>query len=229
MNRLRKSLGESKLQLFVSLPANDVGLAKAAVEEGADGLKVHMNVSHRASGNSFGPLADYRDTFADIRALFGGPFGIVPGGSLEDIHPEEIDALPDLGIDFFSIYAFHMPTFLQRSNKLARTFAVDAGFDMRLLEAAGPFGMDALEASVVPGTEYGSPLSFADLLKYRWLVDHAGLPVIVPSQRRIVPDDIPSLKDCGIRALLIGAVVTGRTPDEIRSAVSAFRNAIDRS
>ncbi|KEQ24757.1 hypothetical protein [Paenibacillus tyrfis] len=228
MNRLQNAWKRDKLQLFVSLPSNDEQLAKAAIEEGADGVKVHMNVSHRASGNSFGPLAAYRETFEHIRGMFDGPLGIVPGGSLQDIHPEEIEALPDIGFDFFSIYAFHMPIFLLRFPKLARTFAINSEFDLRLIEAAGPFRIDALEASVIPGEEYGSPLSFADLLKYRWLVQHSGLPVIVPSQRKIVPDDVPSLVDCGVKALLIGAVVTGNQADEVRRAVAGFREAIDR-
>lgn len=229
MNRFKTSLNQTKFQLFVSLPENDAGLAKAAIEEGADGLKVHMNVGHRASGTSFGALSEYRETFKEIRSLFHGPLGIVPGGSIEAILPDEIEELPELGIDFYSIYAWHLPSFLLKSGKLSSTFAIDNRFDLRFLEAAKSFSMlEALEASIVPGEEYGSPLSFADLLKYRWLVENAGLPVIVPSQRKIVPQDIPALKDCGIQVLLVGAVAIGKHEDEIRRMVHAFRNAIDR-
>jgi hypothetical protein len=227
MNRLRNALQGNRLQLFVSLPANEPALARAALDAGADGLKVHINVHHRASGNSFGPLSEYRETIAEIRSLFDGPFGIVPGGSLEDIRPDEIEALPELGIDFYSIYAHHLPSFLLRTDKLARTFAIDASYDFRLLEAAKPFGFEALEASVVPGTEYGSRLSFADLLKYRWLVQHSGIPVIVPSQRKVLPEDVAALKDCGISALLLGAVAIGSTEDDIKRSVAAFRDALD--
>lgn len=228
MNRFQQSLASPKLQLYVSLPANDPGLAQAALAEGADGLKVHINVSHRASGSHFGPLSEYREPFARIRSMFDGPLGIVPGGSADSFQEDEIEALPGLGFDFTSIYAFHMPSFLLRFPKLSRTFAIDSGFDLRLLENAGSFGVEALEASVVPGEEYGSPLSFADLLKYRWLVRHSGLPVIVPSQRKIVPADVPALIDSGIRVLLIGAVVTGKDADGIRRAVAELRNEIDR-
>lgn len=228
MNRFQRSLTSDKLQLFVSLPANDPELAKAALEEGADGLKVHINVSHRASGNSFGPLSSCLDVITEIRSLFDGPLGIVPGGSLESVRQDEIEALPELGVDFTSIYAFHMPSFLLRFPRLSRTFAIDSSFDLRLLEGAASFGVEALEASVIPGEEYGTPLSFADLLKYRWLVQHAGLPIIVPSQRKIGSADIPALMDSGIKVLLIGAVVTGNNADGIRRAVAELRNEIDR-
>jgi hypothetical protein len=228
MNRLKTALNQSKLQLMVSLPFNDAALAKAAIEEGADGLKVHTNVDHRGSGTSFGALSEYKETFREIRSLFDGPLGIVPGGSFEAVIADEIEELPGIGIDFYSIYAWHLPTFLLKSGKLASTFAIDNRFDLRYLSAAKSFPvMEALEASIVPGDEYGSPLSFADLLKYRWLVENSGLPVIVPSQRKILPQDVPALKDCGIRVLLTGAVANGKKEDEIRRAVHAFRNAID--
>ncbi|OXM84353.1 hypothetical protein [Paenibacillus rigui] len=226
MNRLRQALHEPKLQLFVSLPSNDLNLAKAALQEGAEGLKVHINVDHRASGNSFGPLSEYTDTFREIRSLFNGPLGIVPGGALESVNPHEIEQLSELDIDFYSIYAWHMPAFLLQA-KLASTFAIDSQFDTRLLEAAKAFPIEALEASIIPSSEYGTPLNFADLLRYRWLAHNAHLPVIVPSQRKLAAADVPALKDSGIKALLLGAVVTGKSADEIKRAVHDFRNAID--
>lgn len=229
MNRLRQSLQSGKLQLFVSLPANDAKLAEAAVREGADGLKVHLNVAHRASGNSFGSLESYKETFAEIRSLFRGPLGVVPGGSAADVSREEIAALPEAGFDFFSIYAWHLPTFMLEAQGLARTFAIDDKFDLRLLEAAGAFGIDALEASVVPGAEYGTPLTLADLLKYRWLAERSGLPVIVPTQRKVTPDDVPHLIGCGVKALLVGAVSIGSTAESIGRSVSRFREAIDKA
>lgn len=228
INRLRQALQSNKLQLFVSLPANDAALARAAVQAGADGLKVHIRADHRASGNRFGPLEQYLDSMLEIRSLFGGPLGIVPGDSINGVQADEIAELADIGIDFYSIYAFHLPSFMLKDHGVARTFAVNDTFDLKLTASAPAFGMDALEASVVPGAEYGTKLSFADLLKYRWLVDNAGVPVIVPSQRKIVAEDIRPLMQCGIKALLIGSVVTGKTADEIARAVSTLRNEIDK-
>ncbi|MFD1906303.1 hypothetical protein ACFSQ7_23515 [Paenibacillus rhizoplanae] len=80
----------------------------------------------------------------------------------------------------------------------------------------------------MPGSEYGTGLSFADLLKYRYLADHSGLPVLVPSQRKLVTGDVPSLQRAGVKAIMLGAVVTGKTEDELRRAVSSFRGAIDK-
>lgn len=227
MNRLQRSLSSKKLQLFVSLPSNDCKLAQAALKEGADGLKVHINVSHGASGNDFGGLHYYRDSFSEIRSMFDGPLGIVPGGSVSAIQKEEISELENLDFDFVSVFAQHMPPFLLES-KLASTFATDYKFDFDLLDVAKDFQVSALEASIIPPDQYGLPLSVLDLLRYRMLVSQSGLPVIVPSQRKIVVEDVPGLASCGVSVLLIGAVVTGCELSSLQSAVASFRNAIDR-
>lgn len=216
------------MSLFISLPANDVRLAKAALEEGADALKVHFKVGHRASGTHFGSLDSYEDIFSEIRSSFDGPLGVVPSGSLEGVAEEEIRRLAPLGFDFYSIYAHHLPSFMLEDHGLDRTFAINDTYDLSQVREGARFGITALEASIVPGSEYGTGLSFADLLKYRYLADHSGLPVLVPSQRKLVTADVPSLQRAGVKAIMLGAVVTGKTEDELRHAVSSFRGAIDK-
>ncbi|WP_240636839.1 hypothetical protein [Paenibacillus silvae] len=226
--RLQTMLAHKPLSLIVSLPGNDLTLARAALEEGADALKVHYNVGHRASGNHFGPLDEYTEIFRAIRSQFGGPFGVVPSGSIEGIRREDVERLAGIGFDFYSIYAHHLPSFMLQDLGLGSTFAINDAYDVSLVESTAHFGFTALEASIVPGEEYGSPLSFADVLHYRQLVLKAGVPVLVPSQRKLVSEDVPVLHHSGIKAIMLGAIVTGKTEDQLRRAVSSFRNAIDR-
>ena len=47
--RFVQLMDQRKFTLVVSLPSNDLELAKAALEGGADAVKVHCNVWHRAS------------------------------------------------------------------------------------------------------------------------------------------------------------------------------------
>ncbi|NRR23988.1 hypothetical protein [Brevibacillus sp. MS2.2] len=227
MNRFRQALEEKPFLLMVSLPQNDETLARAAMEEGADGLKMHINVYHRASGNRFGPLAEYTDFLQTIRSQFAGPIGIVPGGSMEELNPEEIKQFDSLGIDFLSIYGHHLPASLMKIEGVASTFAIDDQFDLSRLEAVKHFPMTALEASIIPGSEYGTRLTFADLLTYRYIVEKAGIPIIVPTQRKIMAEDIGALRETGVRVLLAGAMAIGRTEDEMRRSIHALRNAID--
>lgn len=226
--QLQAMLEQKPLSLIVSLPGNDLALARAAWEEGADALKVHFNVGHRASGNHFGRLDEYTEVFRAIRSEFGGPFGVVPSGSIEGTCREDVEHLAGMGFDFYSIYAHHLPSFMLQDYGLESTFAINNEYDTSLAASAAHFGFTALEASIVPGKEYGTPLSFADVLRYRQLVLQAGVPVLVPSQRKLVPEDVPVLHHSGIKAIMLGAIVTGKTEDELRRAVSSFRNAIDR-
>jgi len=228
MAKLQQSLEKRHLTLIVSLPANDAALAKAALEEGADGLKVHYNVGHRASGNHFGRLDEYEEVFRGIRAMFEGPFGVVPAGSADGAKREDIERLAPMGFDFYSIYGHHLPSFMLHGTGLEKTFAINEHSDLSLLPSASLYGFTALEASVIPGSEYGTPLTFADVLKYRYLIEHARLPILVPSQRKLVPDDIRALGETGVKAVMLGAIVVGKTEDTLRRAVADIRNAIDR-
>ena len=56
MNPYLKMLENPKMTLIMSLPKNDPALCRAAFEAGADAVKVHINVEHRASGSRFGRL-----------------------------------------------------------------------------------------------------------------------------------------------------------------------------
>lgn len=47
----------------------------------------------------------------------------------------------------------------------------------------------------------------ADLQRYAEIVDAVDAPVIVPSQSSLTPDDARRLRDIGIAAPLLGAIV----------------------
>lgn len=215
------------MTLIVSLPENNLELAKAALSEGADALKMHVNVEHRASGNKFHSTQAYMEMFQQIRAEYSGPLGIVPGGSFEDIQRSEMDLLTQIGIDYFSIYAHHMPSWMMQLDTFEKTFAITADYSYEKLGQVKDLGMTALEASIVPGEEYGSPLTFRDILSYRYLVKKIDVPVLVPSQRKLVANDISLLSQAGVKGVMLGAIVVGHTVDSIKEAVSSFRNATD--
>jgi hypothetical protein len=228
MGQLEEALNGQRMLLVVSLPANDAALARVAIEEGADAIKVHCNVGHRASGNHFGPLDEYIENFRDIRSQFNGPLGVVPSGTIDGIQREDVIRLSGLGFDFYSIYAHHLPSFMLGELGLDKTFAINEHYDPSLVKEAQHYGFTALEASIVPGEEYGTSLSFSDVLRYRRLVMQAELPVLVPSQRRLVQEDVRVLHDTGVKAIMLGAVVTGKTEEQLRKVVNGFRNAMDK-
>lgn len=224
MNDFLELLTGRKPALIMSLPMNDPALCRAAFEEGADVVKVHINVEHRASGTRFGRLSEESAALLEMLSAAKGPMGLVPGGSLEAV-ALDLQEAAQMGFAFFSTYAHHMPVAATGKVWMA---ACDGSYDLSEVQSLERVGASVLEASIMPGAEYGQPLSMRDLMRYSAIAAHTSLPMVVPTQRFIRPEEIPALADAGMRGIMIGAVVTGRTEDSIRRAVSAFRNAIDR-
>jgi len=214
-----------KLVLIMSLPRNAPALCRAAFAAGADAVKVHINVDHRASGTHFGRLAEERDALEEMLAHRTGPMGLVLGGSLADAE-KDLQEARQWPFAFHSVYAHHMPAW-GAGGDAALMAACDGSYSLDEIAAMPACGADAVEASVIPGAEYGQALSQRDLLRYHLIARRVSAPVVVPTQRAIRPEDVRSLAAAGVKGLMIGAVVTGREEDSIARAVAAFRKAID--
>ncbi len=87
--------------------------------------------------------------------------------------------------------------------------------------------MEMCEASIINHEDYGRALSVLDVERYHELAHALRGPVIVPSQKKVTPRDLPALRECGAKGLLIGAIVTGRELDSVEAATSVFRAALD--
>lgn len=223
--RLLSLLAESP-RLIVSLPANSPELARAAAEGGADALKVHLHVRHEASGTQFGSLAEEGANLEEILAL-NLPTGVVPGAGEHLPSREEMQALAEMGLDFFDFYSHDTPAWLLRFPEMTRAVAVSNPAQCAQLADLEALGFELIEAAVVPHEGYGKPLTVADLVAYRQVRRATGLPIIVPTQRAIRPEEAPILlRETGINALMIGAIVTGRAPSSLRAATARFAAAI---
>ncbi len=228
--KLLSRLKSGKPALVVSLPRNDMELAKAAVAGGAEGLKVHINAYHHASGRYFGSL-DEEAEFLDQVVGLGLPVGIVPGDDQRMASADEMKRLDEMGVDFFDAYVEHMPAWmLAWGGKMSVMVALgpkqmSGGFDL-----AGVAGLaEMIEASIVQADEYGRPLNAADIAAYSSIVDRwPQLPVMVPTQRRILPEEVGILAQVGVRAILIGVIVTGEEAAGIEQVTLRFRQALDR-
>jgi hypothetical protein len=216
----------SRPALLVSLPRNDQVLASAAIDAGADGIKTHVNVHHRASGTSFGSVAEERAELERILEL-GRPTGLVVGGENE-VHRNEIETARAMGFAFFDVYLSHAPAwYVDACAAVPAVVAVSNADPADRVRVLDRLGYSAVEASLAAPAEYGTPLRADRLADYAALAQHAPLPLIIPSQHALSPDDVPSLVAAGADAILIGAVVTGTAPDRIAEVTAAFRHAID--
>jgi hypothetical protein len=209
--------------LIVSLPRNDAALAQAAKDAGADLLKVHVNVFHRASGTRFGSLDDEEDALERILAV-GLPTGIVPG---EDamVTPGELPRLRRFA--FIDAYVHRLPLFLYEAG-VPVVPAVPHDYPATALGSLAALPGDWLEAALVAPDGYGRDPTAGDLVALAHLGAQTRRRLIVPTQRRIRPQDLPLYFAIPqVWALMIGAVVTGRAARAVARATEQFRRALD--
>lgn len=221
-------LKNQKMTLVVSLPENNYEMAKAAYEAGAQALKMHINVHHRASGNDFGNFQSGKELFKRIVEDFNVPLGIVPGGEEAFATKEEMKELEDMGVDFYSAYYHHIPAHMAETKKLTRMVAIDNNYNDIILRGIENSPMEVLEASIMPGESYGQPLYFRDLMQYSAIASTISKPVLVPTQKKIKPEEIKLLHEVGVKAIMIGAVVTTKDIENLKKVTSEFREAIER-
>ncbi|MBE3574250.1 MAG: hypothetical protein IMW99_02135 [Firmicutes bacterium] len=217
--------------LIASLPANDPIIAKEALNAGADVLKVHINLHHRASGQQFGSLHEEQSRLVEILRLArakGVPVGIVPGAE-PVVNLGLLTELRDMGFSFISAYAQHLGPEALTLTGIDRMIAPDYTYSIPEVTALGTLGFEVLEASVIPPDRYGAPLSLRDLARYHAIATAVPMPVVVPTQLRIQPEEVSFLRQAGVRGVMIGAVVTGRDAAGMARATQAFRRAIDGS
>jgi len=229
MSDFEELLKRPALALIVSLPANQAELAQAAVEGGADAVKLHINVEHRASGNSFGSLERNLDVIRHIRALCGAALlGIVPGDAIEKVKQDEIAQLKQLGVDFVSLYAHHTPVWLLEDSEVIKMLAVDYTYALPDIAALQAQPFSAVEASIMRPELYGAPLSAADLSQYSQIAKQVRQPVVVPTQKRILEKELSALWHAGVSGVMIGAIVTGSDPDSVYQTTRRYKHTIEQ-
>jgi hypothetical protein len=229
MSALLHLLQSTRPVLIVSLPANSVEQALAAEAAGADAIKLHINVSHHASGTAFGTLDDEQPALEAILRAVRIPVGLVPG---EDLHitADTYRRIADLGFTLVDAYAHVTPGLFTGQPPLDLWLAGNSSYSLTELGALARLPwVDVVEASVIPPGEYGQFLSQRDLANYLLLAETLSKPFVVPSQRRLRVEDVPALLEVGAKNIMIGAVVTGKDVKGIEQATRAFRQALDEA
>jgi hypothetical protein len=205
---------EHPIALIASLPCNDPALAKAALEGGADVVKVHINVQHRASGTLIGSLDEEKPALDAILNLWQGkPVGIVPGGP-ETMQRADLPRLVAMGFSFLSFYLHDSPAgVLPPTSLLERMLAFSSSDSPSLAEGIDAIDVQVIELSIMAPDSYGQPLTAHDLLYYATFRRATQLPLVVPSQHNIPPEAVPDLARVGIEGIMLGSIVCGKTPE----------------
>lgn len=216
------SLTNGDFPVIVSLARHDLDLAKAALDAGASAIKTHLNAYHRATDRTFGTFTEERPFFEELAKL-GCPLLVMAG---QEVVPseEEMDALYDLGFQGFNVYVDHMQPHMLKS-KLRPMPALASTSTPEDLQRIAAIPGCIIEASIMIFDRYRTAMTDEDLARYKAIVDAVDVPVILPSQLALTPADARRLKEIGIAAPLLGAIVTGDTVKSMSAAVRQIVNA----
>ena len=228
MNKLLDRLNNNKMCLIASIPENNYDIAKAAWEAGADAVKVHINVWHRASNNTFGTLEDNFEVFSKILKDCPVPVGIVVG---EDafVAEDNVDKAIEMGFDFISLYGHHTPASLAYRKDITNFFAVNSTYTLDEINAVSNSSFaDILEMSICLPETYGERLNAKDLVRYEYISKHSAIPTVVPTQHNVLPTDVKALYKCGVKAVMVGAISMGKEIETISKTLKEFRKEIDK-
>jgi hypothetical protein len=230
MTRLTEKLKRDEPTLCISLIDNDADLARAVQEAGADGIKLHTNLAHGATGRTLGGLERELERIEAVLATVDIPVGIVPRGR-HGTTREEVERLRDLGFDFVDLYGKHTSPAILSVEGISNWVAATADYtsDMLSVLARRP-DVDVVEAAFLPVEAFGSPLVVDDLVRLQIglrSLEGSGKPLVLPTDRKLEPHDLPLLLDIGVRNYLLGFAVTGDQPKSIAAATERFRKELD--
>ena len=220
MPKLVDLLNKNKLTLIAALPENNPELAEAAIKGGVDALQLQINTKNIKG------FEDEKYKLSQIMNMASMPVGVMPGRKVYATH-KEMQEMIEMGFDFFNIKMENAPPFFSKLKKISKVVGLGSRFTIDLVLGIGKYGADALDAAIIPSTEYGKDLVVGDLQNYISIIMSAGIPVIVPTQRSIKTSEAAIIFDTGAKGLLLTPVVLGTTSRHIEKNVKEFRVAVD--
>ena len=215
------------LALIVSLARNDVELAKAALNGGADAVLLHLNQERPEAGVKFGILDVESETLRAVAGASGDkPWGVDLGEG--PATADEAKGLVELGADFISARAASASASLLIAEGLARVISVGRDLSPYLVRIIGEMPIEVVEVSLLD-TNRSQPLTILDVMRYRQIVDLTRQSVVVRTQGIIKPDDVRALREAGVLGLILDIATVGSDPAAVEGTTRAFRQAIDQA
>jgi len=204
MSRLLDVLSKNKFSLIVYLPENKPALAKLVEKLGADALLVK------------------NDEMADliVKAVR------IPVGVDVETQKISVKKLKSLeGFDFVNFGLDALETFAKHK-KGSRVVALDDKYTLdRLMQVENK--ADAVDATIISIRHLGKELVVGDLQNYIAIALSSGLPVMIPTQRKIKPSEVSIIWDTGAKGLLLTETVLGKDEKSIEKKFKEYKIAVD--
>ncbi len=195
--------------LVVEIPSISSSFLQAAYDNGADFVRIKPL--------SFYDLQNAKDALKISKLLMG----------LDLMNIKEKIKIKDVQKFSFLTFPFHARKNQKLENirlpvilRLSTLYSLDEIVSMKKNSLA------VLEADIVPKPGWGREMINADLQNYISIALASKTPVLVPTQRNLLPSEMAILWDAGIKGVVLTSEFLGNDIEQFENKLQAFSSAI---
>ncbi|MBU0687188.1 MAG: hypothetical protein KKB81_04995 [Candidatus Margulisbacteria bacterium] len=218
MAKLLNLMQSNPLTLLVSLPENTLGFAKAAVEAGADTITLVID--------SYEKYLAEKDNLFEIIKKAEVPVGISLN-TTEDFEAADYKNMIAAGADYIAVPIIKVPPLLKEQKEIAQVYILNKDYTIDELLNIKEVDKVVLEAKISKHKESGREINVGDLQNYITMATSTHLPIIVPTEKRIHPSEVPIIWDTGVKGIELTSVVLGQSEKSLQKVTREYRMAID--
>ncbi|MBI2862145.1 MAG: hypothetical protein HYX89_04925 [Chloroflexi bacterium] len=213
--------------LAVSLPRNEIELARAAFEAGAEAVVVNVNIGESRGKGWATSLEAEGSAIAEILKLAADrPCGLAVAGA-SDHELGDLRTVEELGFDFLILTAQEAPLAFLQLQQVGKVLAVDQSYPDSLVRTANNMSIDALQL-LTRAERAGNPLTIRNLMRLRHMALLTTKPTVFLPSEHLQPSDLALLAEAGIESLMLAEPTLGTSPQSLRRTITAFRTALDQ-
>ncbi len=209
----------ASVPVLAILPHNNAEYAVAAETAGADAMLIGIDKTESTFPGLFGSFDLQEDSISSIISSSSIPVGISIGDS-RPLTRDNWERIVAKRFSFVNMYAHHMPPFVLDDQRMQKLVTIGPGYMVEQIRNLSEMeGVYALEAAIVSPQGMNHIFSVLDLATLRMIARLSTKPVLLRTQKRVEPEDVPIVTSAGLKGISFD-------PSSIEPGIEAYRDAI---
>lgn len=209
----------ASVPVLAILPHNNAEYAVAAETAGADAMLIGIDKTESTFPGLFGSFDLQEDSISSIISSSSIPVGISIGDS-RPLTRDNWERIVAKRFSFVNMYAHHMPPFVLDDQRMQKLVTIGPGYMVEQIRNLSEMeGVYTLEAAIVSPQGMNHIFSVLDLATLRMIARLSTKPVLLRTQKRVEPEDVPIVTSAGLKGISFD-------PSSIEPGIEAYRDAI---
>jgi hypothetical protein len=208
--------------VVANLPKNSVSLATQAEEAGVDAILLNVDGDDSSYPGHYGSY-DLHDVYInDALSSVSIPCGLGIGGA-KPLTAEYWERIMSCPFSFVEMLAHQMPLFVLDDPRVKKVVSIVTGYILeQVKELSRLDGVDFLDVAIVPPQARGNPFTALDFATLRLISDLSDKPVLLKTQKRMVPSDISKVVKLGVKGLVIDPCALSGTDETYKDELAGL-------